>query len=66
MCIRDSLRYPAAGLDATQVRDIRTMKARVESERLPRGADPRTHLKLGRGGLTDVEWTCLLYTSRCV
>ena len=36
------------------------MKARVESERLPRGADPRTHLKLGRGGLTDVEWTVQL------
>ena len=30
-------------------------------ERLPRGADPRTHLKLGRGGLTDVEWTVQLH-----
>jgi glutamate-ammonia-ligase adenylyltransferase len=28
----------------------------VESERLPRGADPARHLKLGRGGLSDVEW----------
>ena len=60
----DPLRYPAAGLDATQVREIRTMKARVESERLPRGADPRTHLKLGRGGLTDVEWTVQLLQLR--
>ena len=36
------------------------MKARVESERLPRGADPATHTKLGRGGLADVEWTVQL------
>lgn len=32
----------------------------MESERLPRGADPRRHLKLGRGGLSDVEWTVQL------
>lgn len=56
----DPLRWPEGGLDERQVRDIRTMKARVESERLPRGADPRTHIKLGRGGLTDVEWTVQL------
>ncbi len=56
----DPLRWPEGGLDDNQVRDIRTMKARVESERLPRGADPRTHIKLGRGGLTDVEWTVQL------
>jgi [glutamine synthetase] adenylyltransferase / [glutamine synthetase]-adenylyl-L-tyrosine phosphorylase len=56
----DPLRYRADGLTATQVREIRTLKARVEAERLPRGADPHTHLKLGRGGLTDVEWTVQL------
>jgi glutamate-ammonia-ligase adenylyltransferase len=56
----DPLRWPQQGLDPTRVREIRTMKARVESERLPRGADPRTHLKLGTGGLTDVEWTVQL------
>ncbi|WP_323098762.1 bifunctional [glutamine synthetase] adenylyltransferase/[glutamine synthetase]-adenylyl-L-tyrosine phosphorylase [Intrasporangium sp. YIM S08009] len=56
----DPLRWPEGGLSEGQVRDIRTMKARVESERLPRGADPRTHIKLGRGGLTDVEWTVQL------
>ncbi|GAA1805181.1 bifunctional [glutamine synthetase] adenylyltransferase/[glutamine synthetase]-adenylyl-L-tyrosine phosphorylase [Nesterenkonia flava] len=39
-----------------QVREIRRIKARVESERLPRGADPARHVKLGRGGLSDVEW----------
>ncbi|GAA3889170.1 bifunctional [glutamine synthetase] adenylyltransferase/[glutamine synthetase]-adenylyl-L-tyrosine phosphorylase [Saccharothrix violaceirubra] len=54
------IRYPAAGLDAAAVREIRRIKARVEAERLPRGADPSTHTKLGRGGLADVEWTVQL------
>jgi glutamate-ammonia-ligase adenylyltransferase len=57
----DPLRWPDGGISDSQVRDIRTLKARVESERLPRGADPRTHLKLGRGGLTDVEWVVQLH-----
>ena len=61
LALVNPLRWPAHGLDAAQVREIRTMKARVESERLPRGADPRTHLKLGTGGLTDVEWTVQLH-----
>lgn len=39
-----------------QVREIRRIKARIESERLPRGADPARHVKLGRGALSDVEW----------
>ena len=43
-----------------QVREIRTLKARMEAERLPRGADPKSHFKLGRGGLSDVEWTVQL------
>lgn len=64
LALIDPLRYRAAGLTPTQVRDVRTMKARVESERLPRGADPRTHLKLGRGGLTDVEWVVQLLQLR--
>ncbi|MDO5052290.1 MAG: bifunctional [glutamine synthetase] adenylyltransferase/[glutamine synthetase]-adenylyl-L-tyrosine phosphorylase [Pseudoclavibacter sp.] len=51
----DGVRYPA-GLDEAGLREIRRIKARVESERLPRGADPRRHLKLGRGSLSDVEW----------
>ena len=29
----------------------------MEAERLPRGIDRRDHLKLGPGGLSDVEWT---------
>ena len=32
----------------------------MEAERLPRGADPARHLKLGRGGLSDVEWLAQL------
>ena len=50
------VRWPEGGLDAGQVREIRTLKARMESERLPRGADRKTHFKLGHGGLSDVEW----------
>ncbi len=56
----DPLRWPDDGLDQRQVREIRTLKARMEAERLPRGADPKSHFKLGRGGLSDVEWTVQL------
>ncbi|HET7486338.1 MAG TPA: bifunctional [glutamine synthetase] adenylyltransferase/[glutamine synthetase]-adenylyl-L-tyrosine phosphorylase [Acidimicrobiales bacterium] len=42
------------------VREIRRMKARVERERIPAGDDPQFHLKLGRGSLSDVEWTAQL------
>ncbi|MBT2415432.1 bifunctional [glutamine synthetase] adenylyltransferase/[glutamine synthetase]-adenylyl-L-tyrosine phosphorylase [Streptomyces sp. ISL-12] len=56
----DPLRYPARGLDEDAVREIRRLKARMESERLPRGADPKLHVKLGPGGLSDVEWTVQL------
>ena len=44
--------------------EVRRIKARVDDERLPRGADPHTHLKLGRGGLADVEWTVQLLQMR--
>ncbi|GAA3209752.1 bifunctional [glutamine synthetase] adenylyltransferase/[glutamine synthetase]-adenylyl-L-tyrosine phosphorylase [Oerskovia jenensis] len=60
MTLVDPLRYPAGGLDAATVREVRRIKARVESERLPRGVDPSRHLKLGRGGVADVEWTVQL------
>jgi glutamate-ammonia-ligase adenylyltransferase len=56
----DPLRFPAEGISEDDVREIRRIKARVDDERLPRGADPATHLKLGRGGLADVEWTIQL------
>ena len=60
----DPLRYREEGLEASQIREIRTLKARVEAERLPRGGDRHTHLKLGLGGLTDVEWTVQLLQLR--
>ena len=60
MALIDPLRYPEQGLTAAQVVEIRRIKARVDAERLPRGADPATHVKLGRGGLADVEWTVQL------
>ncbi|WP_327136891.1 bifunctional [glutamine synthetase] adenylyltransferase/[glutamine synthetase]-adenylyl-L-tyrosine phosphorylase [Streptomyces sp. NBC_01340] len=57
----DPLRYPAEGLGDDAVREIRRLKARMETERMPRGADPTLHTKLGRGGLSDVEWTVQLF-----
>ncbi|MFF4057558.1 bifunctional [glutamine synthetase] adenylyltransferase/[glutamine synthetase]-adenylyl-L-tyrosine phosphorylase [Streptomyces sp. NPDC001668] len=60
----DPLRYPADGLGDDAVREIRRLKARMESERMPRGADPKLHTKLGPGGLSDVEWTVQLLQMR--
>ncbi|BDZ43281.1 glutamate-ammonia-ligase adenylyltransferase [Paraoerskovia sediminicola] len=57
----EPLRYPEGGIDASRVREIRRVKARVEAERLPRGVDPSRHLKLGRGGVSDVEWLVQLW-----
>lgn len=56
----DPLRWPAEGLSAEDVMEVRRVKARVDAERLPRGANPNTHLKLGRGGIADIEWTVQL------
>ncbi len=56
----NSLRYPAQGLANEHLTEMRRLKARMESERLPRGADPTLNLKLGRGGLSDVEWVVQL------
>uniref|UniRef100_UPI0024551873 bifunctional [glutamine synthetase] adenylyltransferase/[glutamine synthetase]-adenylyl-L-tyrosine phosphorylase n=1 Tax=Nocardia gipuzkoensis TaxID=2749991 RepID=UPI0024551873 len=60
----DKVRYPEGGVSAESVREIRRIKARVDAERLPRGADPATHTKLGRGGLADIEWTVQLMQLR--
>jgi glutamate-ammonia-ligase adenylyltransferase len=54
------VRYPTGGLTHAQVHEIRKLKARMEAERMPRGSDPRRHVKLGPGGLSDVEWTVQL------
>ncbi|WP_214110320.1 bifunctional [glutamine synthetase] adenylyltransferase/[glutamine synthetase]-adenylyl-L-tyrosine phosphorylase [Acrocarpospora catenulata] len=60
----DPLRYPEGGIGAEAVLQIRKLKARMEAERLPRGADPTLHTKLGRGGLADVEWVAQLLQLR--
>ncbi len=56
----DPLRWPEGGIETQQLRQVRRLKARMEGERLPRGADRRTHFKLGMGGISDVEWTIQL------
>ncbi len=59
----DPLRYGSAPTEV-QLRDIRLLKARMEAERLPRGAEPARHVKLGPGGLSDVEWVVQLIQMR--
>jgi glutamate-ammonia-ligase adenylyltransferase len=53
--LADGIRYPA-DIPESAVREVKRIKARVENERLPQGADPTRHVKLGRGSLSDVEW----------
>ncbi len=57
-------RYPLDGINESAVREIRRIKARMEAERIPRGADRALHVKLGPGGLSDVEWTVQLLQLR--
>jgi [glutamine synthetase] adenylyltransferase / [glutamine synthetase]-adenylyl-L-tyrosine phosphorylase len=64
LVMADKTRYPAGGISVEAVREIRRIKARIDAERLPRGADPNTHTKLGRGGLADIEWTVQLLQLR--
>jgi glutamate-ammonia-ligase adenylyltransferase len=54
------VRYPRGGLTPEQLVEVRRIKARVETERIPKGADKTLALKLGQGGLADVEWTVQL------
>ena len=54
----------SAPLDEAAEREIRRMKARIERERIPPSDDPQFHLKLGRGSLSDVEWTAQLLQLR--
>lgn len=53
-------RYPEI-IEQAAIVEIRRIKARVEVERLPQGADPKRHLKLGRGSISDVEWLVQLF-----
>lgn len=61
--LADEIRYPKNFGD-TEIREVRRIKARVEAERLPQGADRRRHLKLGPGGISDVEWLVQLIQLR--
>jgi glutamate-ammonia-ligase adenylyltransferase len=47
-----------------EVREIRRMKTRIERERIPPREDPQFHLKLGKGTISDVEWTVQLLQLR--
>ena len=62
--LADEFRYPAGGIDQAALTHIRRLKARMEAERIPRGTDPALHLKLGPGGLADVEWVAQLFQLR--
>jgi glutamate-ammonia-ligase adenylyltransferase len=64
MAMADEIRYPEDGIDQSAIREIRRIKARMEAERMPRGVDPALHLKLGPGGLSDVEWVAQLLQLR--
>ncbi len=64
LALIDPVRWPDGGISDADVREVRRVKARVEAERLPRGGDRTRHLKLGRGGMADVEWTVQLLQLR--
>jgi glutamate-ammonia-ligase adenylyltransferase len=53
-----------AGLTDDELVELRRMKARIERERIPVGEDPQFHLKLGRGSLSDVEFTAQMLQMR--
>ena len=53
--LANQIRYPQT-FSENDTREVRRIKARVEAERLPQGAEPKRHLKLGPGGISDVEW----------
>jgi glutamate-ammonia-ligase adenylyltransferase len=60
----DPIRYPLTPLSGADLVELRRIKARVEAERLPRGVERSRHLKLGPGGLTDVQWVAQLLQMR--
>jgi len=64
IAVADEFRYSAGGMAEPAVREVRRLKARMEAERMPRGVDPALQLKLGPGGLADVEWVVQLLQLR--
>ncbi|WP_131787069.1 bifunctional [glutamine synthetase] adenylyltransferase/[glutamine synthetase]-adenylyl-L-tyrosine phosphorylase [Protofrankia symbiont of Coriaria ruscifolia] len=51
----DKIRYPSS-LRPGVVAEVVRLRGRMEAERIPAGVDHTLHLKLGPGGLADVEW----------
>ncbi len=51
--------YPEQ-LAPESIKEIRSIKARIEKERLGPREDPRFQIKVGRGGLVDIEFTIQL------
>jgi len=51
-------------LTEKEIAEIRHMKARIERERVKAREDPRYQVKLGVGGLADVEFTVQLLQMR--
>ena len=47
-----------------RIRAVRKMKARIEQERIAPSEDPEFHMKLGSGGMADVEFTVQLLQLR--
>lgn len=56
----EDFRYPPSGLTKAEITDIRKLKLRMQTERIPKGSQPARNLKLGPGGLSDVEWVVQL------
>ena len=61
--LTDQVRYPLS-LSPEAVNEVMRLRIRMERERVPRGVDRTLHLKLGPGGLTDVEWAAQLLQLR--
>jgi glutamate-ammonia-ligase adenylyltransferase len=61
--LADEIRFPQS-LPPEAVAEVLRLRRRMEYERVPRGVDRSLHLKLGPGGLTDVEWTAQLLQLR--
>lgn len=49
--------YPEGDLNQEWIHEVRRVEARVEAGQAPSGVSPNHHLKFGRRGLADVEWT---------
>ena len=62
--VAESRAFAFPGPDPDPAPPMRRMKARLEKERIPRRVAAHRHLKLGPGGLSDIEWTVQLLQQR--